>query len=97
MQNNIFSRQERGMYFTTRPIWNDLQKKNVLPKSSWDPEEIIKQNHRYFQRYKVLNAGISMNHAMFWNNFTQMYRDHFRYLKLKQEKKTYMAKIDEII
>lgn len=38
-----------------------------------------------------------MNHAMFWNNFTQMYRDHFRYLKLKQEKKTYMAKIDEII
>ena len=26
-----------------------------------------------------------------------MYKDHFRYLKLKQEKKMYMAKIDDII
>jgi hypothetical protein len=97
MQNNIFSRQERGMYFTTRSIWEDLQRKQVLPKSSWDPGEILKQNHRYFQRYKVLNAGINMNHEKFWNNFTQMYRDHFIYLKLKREKKIYMAKIDHVI
>lgn len=38
-----------------------------------------------------------MNHERFWNSFTQMYKDHFRYLKLKQEKKMYMAKIDDII
>ena len=38
-----------------------------------------------------------MNHEKFWNNFTQMYRDHFKYLKLKKEKKTYMGKIDHVI
>ena len=39
-QNNIFSRQEKGMYFTTDTIWNQLLNKNALPKSSWDPLEI---------------------------------------------------------
>jgi hypothetical protein len=39
---NIFSRQEKGMYFTTQAIWKELYDKNALQKSSWDPSEIQK-------------------------------------------------------
>lgn len=84
------------MYFTTKDIWDKLDQRKMLPKS-WDPEKIIKQNYRYFQRFTALNSGIEMNHLTIWNNFEQMIRDHFRYLKAKKEKRVHMKKIDEII
>ena len=43
------------------------------------------------------NAGSALNNLKFMNSFTKLFSDHFTYLKLKNEKKDIMAKIDQAI
>jgi hypothetical protein len=42
-------------------------------------------------------VGNQFNYLKFMNNFTKLYSDHFKYLKLKAQKKMHMAKIEELI
>ena len=44
--------EKRGMYFTTKPIWDQLFNLDKL-QESYDPEKILSQHFRYYRELEV--------------------------------------------
>lgn len=46
----ISNAEKRGLYFTTKPIFDQLMNMGKIPPEIYDPEKIIEQKFRYYRQ-----------------------------------------------
>ena len=84
----------KGMYFTTKVLWDTLHEMKKLPVSSVNPETVKNTKMRYYRLFEELDVSKQLDESMFFGMYAKMVELQVKSRTAQKNKIKYIKQID---